>query len=121
MLILLLFGFWSKDKQGLLLVHQFTVFVGEEGAGGTYLQLLDVWVLHGGVDMAALHIVRKENGLGIDLLEKALENFYFAPAATAIDWAMMAPTEVYFPLLLVDAHLSLGKVAVFVLKALEFF
>lgn len=106
----ILFGSGSKDEYRLLLVHQHTIFVGKEGTGGAYLQSLDTWVLSGGVDMATLHIVRKENGLGINLLEKTLENFHFAPATTAIDWTMMAPAEAYLPLFFVDAHLGFRDV-----------
>ena len=67
--------------------------------------------------MATHHVVGKKDGFGIDLLEKPLEDFYFAPSAVAIDGAGMAPTKANFPPLFVDAHLGFRdiKEVVFIL------
>ena len=73
-----------------------------------------MWILLSGVDMATLNIVGQENGLSIDLFEKSLEDFYFAPSAVAINRTGMAPTKAYFPLFFIDAHLGFRDVKEFI-------
>ena len=75
-----------ENGLGLFLVHQLAVFIGEKRAVQSDLKLFDVAILLGCIDMATLDIVGKENRFGIDLLEKSLEDFYFAPSAVAINW-----------------------------------
>ena len=76
---------------GLLLVHQFAVFVGEEGTARTDLKFLDVWILLGGVDVTTLYVVGEEDRLGVDLLKESLQYLHLAPTAIAIDGAAVAP------------------------------
>jgi hypothetical protein len=65
-----------------------------------------------------LNIVGKENRFGIDLLEKPLEDFYFAPSAVAIYGAEVAPAQTNFSSLFVDTHLGFRdiKEVVFILQ-----
>ena len=58
MCFLFLSSLWGfKHYYGFLLVHQHSVFVGEEGTVFGYPELIDVLVALGGIDVAALDIV----------------------------------------------------------------
>ena len=89
-----LWGF--KHYYGFLLVHQHSVFVGEEMAVAGYPELVDVLVALGGIDVAALDIVGQEDGVGFDVGEEPAEDFDLVKAVVVHAGAYFLYAELGF-------------------------